>query len=66
MMVLVVWLPALPPVPMSRGMKKARETTAAICSSKWRSTLPVSVSVRNSSSSQPTRLRTTVSTPESR
>jgi hypothetical protein len=36
-----VWLPTLPPVPISSGMKKLRETTAASSSWKSRSTVPV-------------------------
>ncbi len=40
-MVVVIWVPLLPPVPMRSGMKKARAMAASSCSSKARSTVPV-------------------------
>ena len=58
-----VWLPMLPPVPMSSGMKKAQGHHRASSSSKLRRTVPVYASATNSSSSQPTRLRTSSGTP---
>ncbi len=40
-MVVVIWVPLLPPVPISRGIKNARAMAASNCSSKARSTVPV-------------------------
>ena len=40
---MTVWAPALPPVPISSGMKNDSATTAASSPSKWRSTVPVRV-----------------------
>ena len=56
--VVTVCEPELPPVPISSGMKKESATTLASSLSKWRSTVPVKVSVTNSRSSQLNRRRT--------
>ncbi len=62
MIVLVACEPELPPVPISSGTKKDSATAASSSCSKKRITVPVSISVRNSTISQPTRFRVTVST----
>src|SRR6266545_664012 len=56
--VVTVWEPELPPVPMSSGMKKESATTFASSDSKWRSTVPVRVSVTKRRSSQLNLART--------
>src|SRR5919106_5631593 len=57
--VITVCAPALPPVPISNGMKNASATTAASSDSNLCKTALVSVPATNSNNSQPTRLRTT-------
>jgi hypothetical protein len=52
-----IWLPTLPPVPSRSGTKKASATTCSSSSSKWRITVPVYASARNSAISQKIRLR---------
>ncbi len=39
--VVVIWVPLLPPVPIRSGMKKASAMAASSCSSNARSTVPV-------------------------
>ena len=57
-----VWLPTLPPVPISSGMKKLRATACSSSRENARRTLPVYASAMNSSSSQPIRFRTSRAT----
>ena len=60
------WLPQLPPVPMSMGMKPMSTEHTARESSKLEMTMPVKVAESISSISQGSRLLTVSHTPERR